>query len=198
MAEFEPQLLMSIHVPVYKKDSGGCVYKLECFSRITGVVHPNAPFEAAWKALMQLESSPAAFFLSGDKTTYSCISNESEKFHEVWNYNLEDKYSLVQGSRDSPNTVAIQNETAILFVERGFLRTLPIPDHKEVFLFSVPVINMRAQLRFEQSRQKQVYLRLRNNFQFLDLHMNVVVGCQRIEDGRVQKKRKRNNAVSSS
>tara|TARA_B100001142_G_C14309205_1_gene645965 strand:+ start:873 stop:1469 length:597 start_codon:yes stop_codon:yes gene_type:complete len=198
MAEIKPQLLMSIHVPVYKKDPSGCNYKLECFGRITAAVHPNAPFEAAWNALMHLERSPAAFFLSGDKTTYSCISNESEILHEVWNYKLEDKYSLVQGSRESPNGVVIQNETAILFVERGFLRTLPIPDRKEVFLYSIPVINMRTHLQREQYRQKEVYLRLRNNFQFVDLHMNLVVGCQRIEDGKVQKKRKRNNAVPSA
>lgn len=187
------QLLACLHTPVYKKSaSESSIYVLDHFLKVTAAVHTNAPFASAWNALMQMKTQPAVVFMAGDKTTYSCLCDAPTQSHEVWNFDFGKTFHTTRGSKSKNNLCLVQNETAILFMDVGLMRTLPIPDKKTAFLPSIPVRNFKFFLSQELERQKEAFARIRDNFQFVDLCNQEIVDSKRIEGGRVQKKQKRN------
>ena len=187
------QLLACLHTPVYKKSAiDSSIYALDHFLKVTAVVHTNAPFASAWNSLMNMKTQPAVVFMAGDKTTYSCLCDAPTETHEVWNLDFSKTFHTTRGSESKKNLWLVQNETAILFMDVGLMRTLPIPDKKTAFLLSIPVRNFKFCMSQELKRQKEAFTRIRDNFQFVDLHNQEIVDSKRIEGGRVQKKQKRN------
>tara|TARA_Y100000389_G_scaffold179424_1_gene193442 strand:+ start:5654 stop:6328 length:675 start_codon:yes stop_codon:yes gene_type:complete len=187
------QLLACLHTPVYKKSAiDSSIYALDHFLKVTAAVHTNAPFASAWNALMHMKTQPAVVFVAGDKTTYSCLCDAPTQSHEVWNFDFSKTFHTTRGNKSKNNLWLVQNETAILFMDVGLMRTLPIPDKKTAFLPSIPVRNFKFFLSQELERQKEAFTRIRDNFQFVDLYNHEIVDSKRIEGGRVQKKQKRN------
>lgn len=186
-----------MHTPVYKKNETNTMYELHVFYKLVASVHPNAPIMSVWDSLLKFEHMPAVVFVSGNKTIYGRFDDTADGMHEVWDFDFSLNFPSSRGHDNGRGGLVVQNESSILFTEAGLLLTLPIPDRKECFLSSFAVSTMKQHAEFSLKKQKQAFQRLRDNFQFVALNMQRVVDSTRIENGRVQKKRKRNASSST-
>ena len=192
------QMLICMHTPVYKKNDANTMYELHVFYKLVAAVHPNAPIMSVWDSLLKFENLPAVVLVSGNKTIYGRFDDTADGMHEVWDFDFSQNFTSTRGHDDCRGGLVVQNESSILFTEAGLLLTLPVPDRKERFLASFAVSTMKQHAEFSLNKQKQAFRRLRDNFQFVSLSMQRVVDCTRIENGRVQKKRKRNTGALTS
>ena len=184
------QLLLSFHVPYYEKAFDAHEFQLAKVLRVERKVHPNAPIAHAWNTLLDSAAVHSALFQAGDKTTYSCVKDQQCKIYEVFNFRHQHAPATIKNR--SNDISKVQNESSILFVEKGLLRSLPIPDMIMKFPPSIIASKMRATLEEIHNIQHQTFMRLRDNVQFLDAYQNEIVECMRIEQNKVNKKRKRN------
>lgn len=183
--------LLTMHAPIYRKKGGNASYTLEGFYNLKANVHENAPMSHVWNALKLLGQAPVAVFCAGDKTSYMLLDGGVD-IQEVWNARFDHQYNKALGWEDSNGYRCIDFKSSVVFTDRGFLCCVPVPDHCYGFLESVPGALMREQLRREAQRLRTAYQRLRDNVQFLDMYQGQILGCQRLEGGRVGYKRKRN------
>lgn len=189
------QDLVTVHAPIYHKSTVDGRYILSGFLKVKAEVHENAPIAHMWQAVLALQNAPAAVFCAGDKATYMLLNGDTQH-KEVWHPVFENQYAMTAGWMDEYGYQCTEDLSSIVFVDAGLIRTAPVPTQAKGFFRTIPAAFMLDQLKREARRQKTFYTRLRDNVQFLDLFRGEVVGCERLEAGRVGAKRKRNCAIA--
>tara|TARA_B100001758_G_scaffold185543_1_gene162289 strand:+ start:19465 stop:20049 length:585 start_codon:yes stop_codon:yes gene_type:complete len=188
------QTLITMYAPIYRKPDGKMSYFLDGFYELQAAVHPNAPMKTVWQSLRAMEKSPVAVFYAGDKATFLLMDGD-QKIQEMWNGKLQMEFKKVRGNRNHNGEWYMPFHSGIVFLDGGFIRSVPIQDMHQLFAENVPGIHMREHLRFEANRQRKKYQKLRDNVQFLDLFQGELLNCQRLEAGMLGLKRKRNWCV---
>lgn len=190
------QGLMMLYAPIYRKSTtNNGWYVLHGFAKIAAKVHPNDPFAEVWSALDALKTYPAVLFEAGDKTTFltlcdDCNARPKERYHMP-------QTTVTAGERTMQGDYKVQCESSLVFVDRGYLHTLPIPDYKMLFPARLCGAHLHTHVSQLTQLMQTTYQRLKHNVQFVDLQDKVVVGCQRLEGNVLCRKRKRNVAFES-
>ena len=188
------QTLLTMYAPIYRKPDGKMTYYLDGFYELRASVHENAPMKNVWRALNELEQFPAVVFYAGDKATFLLMNGERE-IREMWNSRLQKEFRKVRGCVSQSGEWYMPFSSGIVFLDGGFIRSIPIQDMHQLFVENVAGIHMREHLKFEANRQRKRYQKLRDNVQFLDLYQGELINCQRLEAGTLGLKRKRNWCV---
>ena len=65
--------------------------------------------------------------------------------------------------------------SGIVFLDKGYIRSIPVQDMHQFFASNVPGAHMREHLKFQAHRQQERYQKLRDNVQFLDLYQGELI-----------------------
>tara|TARA_Y100000389_G_scaffold202327_1_gene247295 strand:+ start:975 stop:1553 length:579 start_codon:yes stop_codon:yes gene_type:complete len=190
------QALMVMYVPTYRKSviTDGW-YALRGFTKVTACVHSNDPFAVVWRSLDAIQHNHAVRFEAGDKTTYLTLADKDTTTpRNIFNVRQQ---NLIRGQPAQDGNFKVQFESSIVFVDRGYLYTLPVPDYEVVFPTWLSAAQLPTHIAKLAHLMQSAYQRLKHNVQFVDLQDKEVVGCQRMENGVVGCKRKRNACVQS-
>lgn len=187
------QCMLTMHSPIYEKNSSRQIYILERVIKINACVHPNAPCKQIWTSILKAASNPAVIFVAGEKNTFCNLNDGIDVAREVIGMDFASQFNTVwKRSNHGENGLSFQDESAMVYCVNGLIQTLPLPDMARSFPQIIQASDIKKRLQMTAQMQQSIYKRLQHNVQFVDLNNKTVVKSIRFENGTVQTKRKRN------
>lgn len=185
------QTLTCIHVPIYHKQRvRDPYYTLRGFSIIKAEVNPAAAVQCVWTAMDNIKSTPSVLFTAGDWTSYLTFSDDKRSQVKRC-INLEHS-DVIQGTPCGDEMCSVKLVSSIVSTKKGLLQTVPVEDHTVSYPLRLWAGQKDSHIKNIADMQSELFKRVRENVQFLDVQDGEILDCQRLQNGCVGSKRKRN------
>ena len=185
------QTLTCIHAPIYHKHRvRDPYYTLRGFSPIKAQVNSAAAVQCVWTAMDNIKSTPSVLFTAGDWTSYLTFSDD-KRSQVKRSFNLRHP-DVIQGTPCGDDMCSVKLVSSIVSTNRGLLQTAPVEDHHVSYPLRLWAGQKDTHIKNIADMQSELFKRVRENVQFLDVQDGEVLDCQRLQNGCVGRKRKRN------
>ena len=185
------QTLTCIHAPIYhKQHTRDPYYTLRGFSIIKAEVNPAAAVQCVWTAMDNIKSTPSVLFTAGDWTSYLTFSDDKRSQVKRC-INLEHS-DVIQGTPCGDEMCSVKLVSSIVSTKKGLLHTVPVEDHTVSYPLRLWAGQKDSHIKNIADMQSELFKRVRENVQFLDVQDGEILDCQRLQNGCVGSKRKRN------